>query len=169
MTPMDISIRTVSSHCGISETEFQPGDRVWSILYRDESGVIERLDILSDELDRVELSGGILCRWSQGIKEPEVSEAEERRAALRSTEEVFLNLYEEDNEADPEEAVKEARDRLKFFLAIQLERKRILKPLRANVYRHLATKREYTVPALELTRELAVQFQQEMASMGTGL
>jgi len=147
-TAMDISIRTVSEVSAISEKAFVPGDRVWSLLFRDPDGVVERMDVLPDELEQVNLEGGILCKWSQLIKEHESTEAELRRAALQSTEEVFLSLYEEEEVESEEESVKETRERLKFFLSIQLERKRVLKPAGGQNYRHVASKRIYKVPRL---------------------
>ena len=101
-TAMDISIRTVSEASAISGDAFNPGDRVWSILFRDAEGIVERMDVLPEELEGVDPEGGILCKWSQVIKEHESTEAELRRAALQSTEEVFLSLYEEEESDDDE-------------------------------------------------------------------
>ena len=163
---MEISIRNVSDTSGISGRPFSPGDLVWSCLYRDEDGVLDRLDVHTEELEDWERGKSILCKWSQVIKKREATEAENKRAALQSTEEVFLSLYEEAEEED--KSLTEARDRLKYFLAIQLERKRVLKPASAGKYRHVSSKREYNVPRLELTPELAVQFQKEMATLEAG-
>lgn len=139
----------------VSGQTFVPGDRVWSVLYRPVEGGIERADVLDDERDQLRLEGEVLCQWGHRIKEPEVSEAEERRAALQSREEIFLSLYEA-AEGDVEEMpeVRETRDRMKFFLSLELERKRILRPLGRGRYRHVASKRELVVPQLELTPDL---------------
>lgn len=139
----------------LSQQPFAPGDRVWSYLYRTADGAIERMDVLDSERGELNFEGGILCKWSQLIKERGVSEAEVRQAALKSTDDVFLSLYDEvGEEADDSPEAREARDRLKFFLALQLERKRVLKPLGRGRYRHMPTKRELVVPQLELTPEL---------------
>lgn len=164
--PMDIAIRPVGKTSGLSETPFHPGDVVWSYLYRTSEGFIDRLDILEEERDQLELEGPVICRWSQQIKEKEVSEAEERRSALQSADEVFLSLFEEPGESEEAPMVDAARDRLKFFLALQLERKRILKPLGGRRFRHMPTKRELTVPDLEISPELIAGFQEEISLMG---
>jgi hypothetical protein len=163
---MDIAIRSVGEASGQSGTAFVPGDCVWSYLYRSPEGLIERLDVLDGELEQLQLEGSVICRWSQRIKEKGVSEAEERRAALQSADDVFLSLFETEDSEEDEEGVAAARDRLKFFLALQLERKRILKPLGGRRFRHMPTKRELVVPDMAITGELIASFQDEIAQMG---
>jgi hypothetical protein len=164
---MDIAIRSVGEVSGRSERTFVPGDTVWSYLYRSAEGFIERLDIHSDEREGLELEGPVICRWSQLIKEKDVSEAEERRAALQSADEVFLSLFEENEDGEEQDAAAlEARERLKFFLALQLERKRILKPLGGRLFRHMPTKRELKVSDMAITPELIAAFQDEISLMG---
>ena len=163
---MDIAIRSVGKNSGISETPFHPGDIVWSYLYRTGEGFIDRLDILEGEREQLQLEGPVICRWSQRIKEKGVSEAEEKRSALQSADEVFLSLFEEGQEPAEEGLVDETRERLKFFLALQLERKRILKRLGGRRFRHMPTKRELTVPDMEITPELITAFQEEISLMG---
>jgi hypothetical protein len=152
---MEIPIRAVSECSAISEKAFVPGDRVWSYLYRTANGALERADVLEQEREELNFEGGVLCKWSQLIKARETSEAEIRKAALQSTDDVFLSLYDDVEEGtDDSPEARETRDRLKFFLALQLERKRVLKPLGRGRYRHMPTKREFDVPQLELTPEL---------------
>ncbi|MEX0323562.1 MAG: hypothetical protein AB3N63_15475 [Puniceicoccaceae bacterium] len=163
---MDIAIRSVSEESGLSGEGFKPGDSVRSYLYRSEEGLIERIDVLESERDQLTLGSAVICSWGQRIKEKGLSEAEERRAALQSADEVFLSLFEEDPEGEEiEESVLKARERLKFFLALQLERKRVLKPLGGRRFRHMPTKRELKVPELEITPELIVEFQEEISLM----
>lgn len=164
---VDLSIRSVETASAVSGTPFQPGDRVWSYLYRNPEGLIERFDCLEGEREGVSLEGGILCSWGHVKKARQISEAEERKAALRSTEDVFLSLYEEPGEGGTEASgLEESRDRLKFFLALQLERKRVLRHMGGTRYRHISTKRDYPVPQLEITPELLAAFREEIALMG---
>ena len=152
---MDIPFKAVDEKSVLSSKPFMPGDRVWSCLYRTEEGIVERADVLEEEREQLKLDSGILCQWVHLIKERETTEAEVRKAELQSAEEVFLSLYddiEEEGEDSPETI--EARERLKFFLALQLERKRVLKPIGSGKFRHLPTKREFQVPRMELTPEL---------------
>ncbi len=162
---MDIAIRSVDQVSAVSGEAFAAGDRVWSFLLRTPEGFIDRMDILEAEREGLELPGPVVCCWSQRIKDRETTQAEERKAALQSAEDVFLSLYEDVGESEGEVSVDEARDRLKFFLALQLERKRILKPLGGRRFRHMPTKRELIVPDLEITPELVLQFQEEIALM----
>ncbi len=163
---MEISIRSVGEVCQASGKALVPGCRVRSYLYRNAEGLIERSDVLEEQRENLDLDpAAIICSWVQRIKEKEVSEAEEKRASLQSAEEVFLSLYDEpDTEEDA--ATGDTRDRLKFFLALQLERKRIIKPLGGRRYRHVATKRELRVPDIDINAELLSQFQQEITLMG---
>jgi hypothetical protein len=149
---MDFPIRPVGEVCAVCGRAFVPGDRVWSCLFRGEDGAIGRVDALEEERKELQLPEAVLCQWSHRMREPAVSEAEARRAALQSAEDVFLSLYE-DGEANSAD-----QDQLKFFLALQLERKRILRPLGGGRYRHVPSKREFTVPQLELTPELVAGF-----------
>lgn len=165
---MDIAIRSVDEVSGISGKAFAPGDLVWSYLFRTTEGFIDRMDVLESEKEGLDLPGPVVCSWGQRIKEKLASEADEKRAALQSADEVFLSLFEEVGEQDEEGLVDEARDRLKFFLALQLERKRLLKPLGNRRFRHMPTKREITVPDLEITPQLLAQFQEEIALMSGG-
>ncbi len=166
--PVDLSIRTVEEVSAVSGTAFQPGDRVWSFLYRNPEGQVERLDCREEEREQVDLQGSVLCSWGHTKKAKAVTEAQERKAALQSAEEVFLSLYEEPSgEEDASEAMLSAtRDRLKFFLALQLERKRVLRHLGGSRYRHMPTKRVFNVPQLELSQELLADFSKEIVLMG---
>lgn len=164
---MEISIRSVGDSSGVSRKAFAPGDRVWSYLYRTPEGYLDRVDILEPERDELALDGPIICKWSHVIKEREATEAALRRVALQSADEVFLSLFDEGQEAgDPTPEREASRQRLKFFLALQLERKRILKPLGARTYRHVPTGREIRIPELEITPELISEFRQELSMMG---
>lgn len=165
---MDITIRSVDEVCGVSGGAFVPGSLVRSYLFRNEEGLIDRVDILEDQRENLPMDpAAVICSWRHRIREKQTTEAEERRASLQSAEDVFLSLFDEgDGEDDP--MMLETRDRLKFFLALQLERKRILKPLGGRKYRHVASKRELHVPDIDINADLLKQFQEEIALMGNG-
>ncbi|HSH09551.1 MAG TPA: hypothetical protein VK995_04140 [Oceanipulchritudo sp.] len=163
---MDISIRSVDEASALSGEAFVPGDLVWSYLYRGADGQLERMDIHERELEQLQLPGPVVCRWSQRVKSRSATEAEERRAALQTADEVFLSLFDDIPEGEADPAALEARERLKFFLALQLERKRVLKPLGSRRYKHMPTKRELTVPDMEITSDLLASFQGEIGQMG---
>ena len=154
---MDWSVGKVSSASTLSGETFEEGERVCSLLFLSPEGGLERVDVREEERDHVGERGRLLCRWTHQIKPRVEDPAEERRAALQSAEESFLALYEdteEEAEEETDEATEAARERLKFILSLQLERKRVLRPLGKGRYLHVATKREYEVPQLPLTPEL---------------
>lgn len=151
---MELSIKTVGECSSISGVPFAVGDEVWSYLYRGGEGQIERADVLAQERGDLQLEGGFLCRWCHRIRERGATEAELRREALQNSEAVFLSLYEEGGEeaAAPESGLTRAQ--LKFFLAVQLERKRVLRHLGPGRYRHVALKRVFEVEEFPFTPEL---------------
>jgi hypothetical protein len=163
---MEISIRSVDAVSALSGNPFTPGDRVWSYLLRTTDGQLERMDILDNEREQLQPEGQIVCKWSHRIKDRDSSESEARRAALQSAEEVFLSLFEDLPGGEDTGDVEDTRARLKFFLALQLQRKRILKPLGKGRFKHMPTGRELMVPEIEITPELIAVFQQEIALMG---
>jgi hypothetical protein len=164
---MDISIRSVGEASAVSGEAFKPGDRVWSCLFRSPEGLVERIDVLEAERESLEVGEQVLCKWSHTIKPRKESEAEARRAALESADDVFLSLFEDPEGEESADQLEETRDRLKFFLALQLERKRVLKPLGNRRFKHMSSGREVTVPELEVTPELIQAFEREIALMGS--
>lgn len=162
---MDLSIQSVGTESVLSGKPFAPGDRIWSVLYRSPEGGYERADVFEEEREDLKPEeGAILCQWGHRVKPVRTSEADEKRAELQTAEEVFLSLFEADEgdgEEAPAEGVKATRERLKFFLSLQLERKRILRPLGGGRYRHMPSKREFRVPQLELTPELVASHLKE--------
>jgi hypothetical protein len=163
---MDIAIKSVDEVSAISGKSFSPGDTVWSYLYHTAEGLLERMDILQEEQGQLDLEGAVICRWSQRIKDREATAAEERRAALQSADDIFLSLFDEIPGGEDDPAAAESRQRLKFFLALQLERKRVLKPLGSRRFKHMPSARELSVPDMEITSDLLTRFQQEIALMG---
>ena len=163
---MDIAIRSVGEVSAVSGEEFRPGDRVWSCLFRTAEGLVERLDVLESERDELEIGERVLCKWSHTIKPRVESEADARRAALESADDVFLSLFEDPKTDEGEAELGETRDRLKFFLALQLERKRVLKPLGNRRFRHVPTGREVSVPEIPVTQDLVRAFEKEISLMG---
>lgn len=153
---MELSIKTVGELSTISGTPFAVGDEVWSYLYRGHEGHIERADVLAHEREDLQLEGVFLCRWSHRIRERGATEAELKREALQNAEAVFLSLFEssEADAATESDVGGLSREQLKFFLAVQLERKRVLRRISAGIYRHVALKRVFEVEEFAFTPEL---------------
>lgn len=167
---MDLPFRSAANASALSGKPFQPGDRIWSLLVRNDSGDIERVDLLAAELADFPHPGQILCRWCQLIRTPELSAASQQRHLLLSAEDLFLQLCDNPESqttepvstqtanaatADPAHAAADAaREQLKFFLALQLERKRILRSAGKGRYLHVKTKQIFPVANLPLSADL---------------
>lgn len=163
---MEFSIKPVGEACAASGKPFEPGERVRSVLVRTPEGLVERIDLLESEEAELPVEARVLCRWTHRIKKRDTSEAEARQAALQSAEDVFISLFEKNDREEEDPETLATRDRLKFFLALQLERKRVLKPVGGRRFRHTASGTVYPVPELEITPELVGEFSEEIALMG---
>ena len=101
------------------------------------------------------VEGRVACRWVHLYKPKRAGENPERELKL-TAENLFLTLADPSNELSVEEA------RLVQFMALMLERKRVLRPKGLNaagthqVYEHAGTKGRYEVPAGELSPEFFV-------------
>lgn len=158
---MELNFRPVGKVSQHSERNFQPGNRVLSFLYRSENGLVDRVDILEEEEPDFELPGPLICRWEQQIRERDVSEAELRKQQTQTTEELFLSLAQEDGleNALPEQKL------LGYFLAIQLERKRILRATAKERYLHIKSKVEYSVPNVEIEPTQLLNIQEQLGGL----
>ncbi|MCC5833784.1 MAG: hypothetical protein JJU20_03540 [Opitutales bacterium] len=158
---MELNFRPVGKTSQHSERTFKPGDRVLSYLYRSENGLVDRVDIHEEEEEQFELPGPLICRWEQYIREHDVSEAELRKQQTQTTEELFLTLAQEGalEDALPEQQL------LGYFLAIQLERKRVLRAAGRERYLHIKSKVEYRVPNVEIDPTLLLNIQEQLGGM----
>lgn len=159
---MDLSIRRVAKTSSLSGDSFEAGELVESFLFRDAEGILERADLRRAEVEGWSAPGAVICRWQHRIKTPSDDEAESRRQSLASAEEMFLALAglgesEVEEGATPPAAPPEApesreRSVLLNLLALLLERKRVLKPVRGRPGHFLygSEKRPVNVPRIDL-------------------
>jgi hypothetical protein len=162
---MDFQFRSVADTCALSGRAFVPGDRVWSVLYLAEDGSTARMDLAADQLEAASLPGRQLCKWQVLIREKAETEAQARKAATMGVEELFMQLVDaaEGDAEDPQ--VVAARSRMLFLLALQLERRRVLRAHGQGRYLHIKSKRLIQVPDLDITPELIRQLHQEKDSL----
>ena len=142
-----------------TEKPFNDGQKVRSILCLDEEGALRRLDFHPEETVPLE---GVrpVARWVRVFRSNE-TERELEREAIQTSEELFLSLMEEGDGTGEEDSPEAAATRgiLRFLLALQLERKRVLRRVgRMEVdgtqcYRHPKTNTEYQVPVADLEAE----------------
>jgi len=104
-----------------------------------------------------------MCRWVRVFKPRKPNENPERELKL-TAENLFLTL------AGPETELTPDTERLVMFLALMLERKRVLRPKGRslvnpgkNVYEHAKTKQLFETPGGDLTPEFFVQVQEQLS------
>jgi hypothetical protein len=145
----------------VSNRPFSEGDRVVSYLVRSVTNEIERYDVLAAEDADFRPAGFVFCRWAQLFKPRQLEENPERTLKL-TAENLFLTLADPANEPNP------ANTPLLQFLALMLERKRLLRPRGVtadggrNLFEHAKTHQMYEIPAGELTPEFFVKIQEQL-------
>jgi hypothetical protein len=160
---MDLALSPLSPQCCLTGRSFVAGERVVSYLGRDATGAVVRLDVSAEAEAREDFArpAVVLCRWVQAFKPRAAGENPERALKL-TAESLFLALTDSANEPD------EANVPLVRFLALMLERKRVLKPRgrtpdgAREVYEHAGTRQRFEVPAGELTVEFFRQIQEHL-------
>jgi hypothetical protein len=159
---MELQLQPLATACFVSGQPFAEGDRVASYLVRLKTGEAARYDLLEPQAGGFTPDGTVACRWVHVFKPRKVTENPERELKL-TTENLFLTLL------DPANVLTTENVRLLQFMALMLERKRVIKPkgLSAdgtkNVYEHSKTKQLLEVPVGELTPEFFVQVQQQLS------
>lgn len=159
---MELNLQPRAATCFVSGQPFREGDRVASILSRAGDGSIVRYDALEVNAASITPEGFVACRWVQVYK-PQVKDENRDRALKLTAENLFLTLSDPTTLSTPE------TDRLVRFLALLLERKRILRPRgqapdgAKDLYEHAKTKQLHEVPAIELTAEFFVSVREQLS------
>ena len=149
---MELNLQPRAGSCCVSGHPFREGDRVASLLVRRETGEVARYDALESQAGALKPEGSPVCSWVQVFKvHPRPGDA--GRALKLTAENLFLALADPATEASPE------TERLVRFLALLLERKRLLRPRgrtadgRRDLFEHARTRQRFEVPAIELSPE----------------
>ncbi len=164
---MELQLQPLAPVCFVSGQPFVEGQRVASFLIRGKTGDVSRYDVLAAEEAKFAPEGLVACRWAQVFKPRKANENPERDMKL-TADSLFLTL------ADPATELTIDSVRLLQFLALMLERKRVLRPKgmnsdrSKNVYEHVKTKQIYEVPAGELTPEFFIQVQEQLSVLVGG-
>ena len=160
---MDWQVKSASKQSEVTGRAFKPGERIVSYLFKNERGDLQRSDVLAEEAQAFQSPGLVLGKWEHVVKE-DISEAEIRSQSLRTSEGLFLSLFEGDGEATEE------REVLKYLIAIILERKRILKPIGSSgvggsqTYLMRGTKEKFNVPTVDVTADIVVKLKEQLRS-----
>jgi len=158
---MEMNLKPRAASCFVSGHTFREGDRVASLLARTDSGSVVRYDTLEAHAGSLRPEGFVACSWVQVFRPPAKDENPERALKL-SAESLFLALADPATEASPETA------RLVRFLALLLERKKLLRPrgrtpdgLR-DIYEHSRTRQLFEVPAIDLSPEFFIAVREQL-------
>jgi hypothetical protein len=160
---MEMHLQPLATTCFVSGEPFVEGARVASYLVRSGAALeIVRYDVLEAHAANFTPEGSVACRWVQGFKPRRAGENADRTLKL-TAESLFVTLADPTTEPTPENT------RLVQFLALMLERKKILKPRgrsadgQRNRYEHAKSKAFFEVPAGELTAEFFVAVQEQLS------
>ena len=165
---MELNLQPLAVTCHVTGQPFAEGERVVSFLIRSEtSAEVMRRDVLETAKDQFVPDGFVACRWTHVFKPRKAGENPERELKL-TAENLFVTL------ADPSAELAPENERLVQFLALMLERKRLLRPKgtsadgRRAVYEHAKTKQLYEVPAGELNPEFFLSLQEQLGALVGG-
>ncbi|MGH7995126.1 MAG: hypothetical protein ACREFX_02120 [Opitutaceae bacterium] len=157
---MDLNLEPLAAVCSATGTAFADGDRVVSYLLRGPNLEVVRRDVLADRAGAFAPAGPVVCRWIQVFKARPPGENADRRLKL-TAENLFFALIDPLAEATPESR------RFIQFLALMLERKKVLRPRgRAadggTIYEHAGTKQRFEIATDELTPAAFVAIQRQL-------
>lgn len=158
---MEMHLQPLAPSCFVSGEPFVEGARVVSFLVRATTLEIVRFDVLEAHAAGFAPEGHVACRWVQGFKPRRAGENSDRTLKL-TAETLFATL------ADPLTEVTAENTRLVQFLALLLERKKVLRPRGKSadgakqLYEHAKTKQMFEVAVGELTPEFFVAVQEQL-------
>ena len=166
---MELNLHPIATKCYVSGRDFAEHDRVVSYLVREASGEVARRDLLESEDGRFMPPAFVFCRWVVAFKPRRGEENADRNLKL-TAENLFLTL------AIPAGATADTIDEssqglntpLLQFLALMLERKRLIKPVgytedrSRQVYEHRASHMRYEVPVGDLNQEFFIKIQEHL-------
>ncbi len=159
---MEMNLQPLATTCFVTGQPFVEGAAVASYLVRSASLEIVRYDVLAAHAGEFTPAGFVACSWVRPYK-LRLSEGNADRALKLNAENLFFAL------ADPTTEPTAENTRLVQFLALMLERKKILRPKgrnadgERNIFEHAKTKQLFEVSAGELTPEFFVQVQAQLS------
>lgn len=159
---MELHLQPLAPACAVSGEPFVEGARVASYLVRATTMEIVRYDVIEAHAANFAPEGFVACRWVHVFKPRKPGDTSERDLKL-TAETLFMTL------ADPLTEPTVESTRLLQFLALMLERKKLLRPKgksadrERNIYEHAKTKQLFEVPGGELTPEFFVAVQEQLS------
>jgi hypothetical protein len=159
---MELNLQPLAPLCSVTKLSFAEGDRVTSYLIQLPSLEIVRHDVAFNKISEFAPEGKTACSWTHIFKPRSKQDNSERDLKLNA-ENLFMTLADPQNEPSTETV------RLIQFLALMLERKKVLRPKglnpekSKNVYEHAKTKQMFEVPVGELSSEFFIAVQQQLS------
>ena len=142
---MELTLHPIATQCFVSSRAFTEGDRVVSYLVREASGEVARRDLLEAEDGKFMPPAFVYCRWVVEFKQRKADENADRTLKL-TAENLFLTL------ADPANEPNAANTPLLQFLALMLERKKLIKARGftedgvRQIFEHMKSHQLYEIP-----------------------
>lgn len=165
---MEWHISAVARKSYLTGEDFSKDDVVASALVRISEEELQRVDVLVRDANKVELPGEPLCRWTQVFK-PKPDDGREEAEALKLTaDNLFINLFEGEEEG----GLSMENAELKQFLGLMLERRRVLR-VKARTrkytrYVHRPSKREFLVPVVDLDPQFFLENEEKLSFLIDG-
>jgi hypothetical protein len=158
---MELNLQPHAAVCFASKQPFVAGDRIVSYLVPTADLGVLRYDVMAAETGFLP-EGTVACRWVHVFK-PKAKDGNPERTLKLTAENLFLVL------ADPATEPTLENERLVRFLALMLERKKLLRPKGRTAdgakdrFEHSRTKQIYEVPAGEMTPEFFLAVQEQLS------
>lgn len=158
---MELNLHPIATQCAVSGRAFAENDRVVCYLVREENGLTGRRDLLESEDANLVKPATIYCRWVVSFK-PRKADGNSDRALKLSAENLFLTL------ADPSNPADDTNTPMLQFLALMLERKKLLKPRgltedrQRQILEHMPTHQMYEVPVGTLDAAFFIRIQEQL-------
>jgi hypothetical protein len=160
---MDLNLQPLAPACVVSGDQFSAGERVASFLVRHaQTGEIVRYDMKEEAAATFAPPGPVACRWVKLFKPRSGDEHPDRTMKL-TAENLFVTLADPATDPSPDNV------RLVQFLALLLERKKILRPKglnhdrTKNVYERAKSKEIFEVPLADYTPAFFQQVQAQLS------
>jgi hypothetical protein len=158
---MELTLHPIATKCFVSGRDFAENERVVSYLVREATGEVARRDLLESADGSFMPPAFVYCRWVVAYKHRKAEEDTARMLKL-TAENLFITL------AAPEAEPSPTNTPLLQFLALMLERKKLIK-LRGytedgqrQIYEHRATHQLYEVPVGDLNVEFFQKIQEHL-------
>lgn len=161
---MELTLHPLSKVSRASGHVFAEGERVVCHLVREPSGEIGRHDLLAAEDANYAKPGPVLCSWTVVYKARH-GEENAGRALKLTAENLFVTL------ADPAAEPNPVNTPMIQFLALMLERKKVLRPRgrtsdgERQIYEHVKTHQQFEVPIGTLDEHFFVNIQSQLGML----